>query len=232
MFLFGDAEHVWPLDFAAFRELEYGHQELLVIKNFKARMPIAMALLPLLLGICLLHTVFAQSVGDLAREERARTARENKPVKVYTNDDIRSSSAPAAATSPAKGADKKQESAKQGADAKAAPGGKEEVKKAEAPEKSQADLEKEYRDRFAKLRETQAYEQKKLDVMQRELSLMQTQFYSDPNVAVREQTFRSQINQRTQEIDQQKAAADKANKAIADLEEELRRKNLPAGWAR
>lgn len=206
-------------------------KELLVSKDCKPRMPLA-AFLPLLMGICLLDTVFGQSVADLAREERARTARERKPAKVYTNDDIRSPSAPATAASPAKESEKKQESAKQGAAAKAAPGGKEESKKEEPPAKSQADLEKEYRDRFAKLRENLAYEQKKLDVMQRELNLMQTQFYSDPNVALREQTSRDQINQRTQEIEQQKAVVEQANKAITDLEEELRRKNLPTGWAR
>ena len=95
-----------------------------------------------------------------------------------------------------------------------------------------AKLEKEYRDKFAKLRDALAYEQKKLDVMQRELNLMQTQYYSDPNVAMREQTFRGQINQRTQEIEQQKGSIDKAQKAVSDLEEELRKKGLPSGWAR
>lgn len=191
-----------------------------------------MALLPLLTGICLLGTAFGQSVADLAREGRARTAREHKPAKVYTNDDIRSSSGSSAAAAPAKGAEKKEEKGQQGADAKAAPAGQDDSKKAEAPAKSQAELEKQYRDRFAKLRENLDYEQRKLDVMQRELSLMQTQFYSDPNVALREQTFRGQINQRTEEIEQQKTAIEKASKAIADLEEELRRKNLPPGWAR
>ena len=95
-----------------------------------------------------------------------------------------------------------------------------------------AKLEKEYRDKFKALRDDLAYQQQKLDVMQRELNLMQTQYYSDPNVAMREQTFRGQINQRTQEIEQQKGNVDKAQKAIADLEEELRKNGLPAGWAR
>ncbi len=203
--------------------------------HFQTRISMRMALLLLLTGICLLGSAFGQSVADLAREERARIAREHKPAKVYTNDDVRSSSgssaAPAAAA-PAKGAEKKEEKGPQGADAKAAPAGQDDSKKAEAPAKSPAELEKQYRERFAKLRENLDYEQRKLDVLQRELSLMQTQFYSDPNVALREQTFRGQINQRTQEIEQQKAAVEKANKAIADLEEELRQKNLPAGWAR
>ncbi len=116
--------------------------------------------------------------------------------------------------------------------------GKEDAKSKE-PEKPKEDpavelakLEKEYREKFKALRDSLAYEQQKLDVMQRELNLMQTQYYSDPNVAMREQTFRGQINQRTQDIEKQKSGVEKAQKAISDLEEELRKKGLPAGWAR
>ena len=68
--------------------------------------------------------------------------------------------------------------------------------------------------------------------MQRELNLMQVQYYSDPNVALREQNTRGEINQRIQEIEAQKGTIEKAKQAVADLEEELRRKNLPPGWAR
>ena len=146
--------------------------------------------------------------------------------------------APAPAPAAAKEAAKTEGTAATGApdakDAKAAEGTKDAGAKTEAKpaEKSQADLEKEYRDRFAKLREAHSYEQKKLDVMQRELNLMQMQFYTDPNVALHEQTFRGEITKRTQDIDQQKASIEKAQKAIDDLEEELRKKGLPAGWAR
>lgn len=146
------------------------------------------------------------------------------------------------ATAPAEGKPGEEKTAESGekasaegkapAEGKGEAKGKAEAKPKEAAGPDMAKLEKEYRDKFAKLRDALAYEQKKLDVMQRELNLMQTQFYSDPNVAMREQTFRGQINQRTQEIEQQKGNVDKAQKAIADLEEELRKKGLPAGWAR
>ena len=109
---------------------------------------------------------------------------------------------------------------------------KEPEKPKEDPAAEMAKLEKEYREKFKQLRDNLAYEQQKLDVMQRELNLMQTQYYSDPNVAMREQTFRGQINQRTQDIEKQKGAVDKAQKVISDLEEELRKKGLPAGWSR
>ncbi len=199
------------------------------------------ALWTCLAGIVFQGTVFGQSIADLARRERARTAREGKSAKVFTNDDVNSlpPSTPAPPPTPAKVAPgkpagapaKETKEAKEGAPAKPA-AGKEEEKPAEDDAKKKADLEKDYRARFAKLRENLAYEQKRLDVLQRELNLMQTQFYSDPNVALREQTFRTQINQRTQEIEQQKAAIVKAEQAISDLEEELRKKGLPAGWSR
>jgi hypothetical protein len=209
-------------------------------RRSKTRWILRAALLPCLAGIFLLGTLFSQSLADLARQERARKSREGKTGKVFTNDDIRSSapSPPAPAPTAAKDIQGKpsEAPAKEAADGKdaktPAAGGKEEPKPPEDSAKKQAELEKQYRDRFAKLREALAYEEKKLDVMQRELSLMQTQYYSDPNVAMREQTFRGQINQRTQEIEQQKAAVDKSKQAISDLEEELRKKGLPPGWSR
>ena len=207
-------------------------------------------MLPVLMGIAFLGTAFSQSLADLARQERARRAQETKPAKVYTNADIvpaptpppppAATPCPCPAGAPAAGnppaaASPSPEGNKQGSPA-AAPGketskppGNEEAKPAE---KSQADLEKEYRDKFAKLRDQLKYETEKLDVMQRELNLMQIQYYSDPNVALREETFRGQINQRTADIEQQKVVVEKAKQAIADLEEELRKNSLPPGWAR
>ena len=57
------------------------------------------------------------------------------------------------------------------------------------------------------------------------------QAYSDPNQAMREQFQRTEINKRTAEIEQQKQVVAAAKKALADLEEELRKKGLPPGWA-
>jgi hypothetical protein len=213
-----------------------------------ARITPAALVAALFLGGLSLRPLFGQSLPDLARQERARKAQEKKPGKVFTNDDIPStpSLATSAAPAPAKeGEEKKAETEeKASAEGKAPAEGMGEAKgtaeakpkEAEKPKEEtgpdMAALEKQYRERFAKLRDSLGYEQKKLDVMQRELNLMQTQYYSDPNVAMREQTFRGQINQRTQEIEQQKGAVDKAQKAVSDLEEELRKKGLPSGWAR
>ena len=82
------------------------------------------------------------------------------------------------------------------------------------------------------MRQALALEERNLEVLQREFNMANVQFYSDPNAALREQTARAELTARQQELEQQKAAIAAARKAIADLEEELRRKGLPPGWAR
>jgi polyhydroxyalkanoate synthesis regulator phasin len=47
-----------------------------------------------------------------------------------------------------------------------------------------------------------------------------------------EQYSRNELNTRQAEIDKQKATVEAARRAISNLEEELRKKNLPPGWAR
>lgn len=188
--------------------------------SWKSGRIVPAALLALLLTVVLGQTAQAQSLGDLSRQQRAK--KPSKTTREYTNDDI--PPATLSGTAPAAPA-----AASKEADAKSADAAKDGEKK---DGKSQAELEKEYRDRAAKLKEAVAYEEKKLDVLQRELNLAQTQYYSDPNVALREQYSRDDINKRTAEIDAQKAAVEKAKQAIADLEEELRKKSLPIGWAR
>jgi hypothetical protein len=167
--------------------------------------------------------VYGQSLGDLARQERAKKKMEPPAAgKVYTNADIppaEISGTPPAEAAADQSATEKKEAAKPGEPAK-------------PPEESQADLEKEYRDKFAKLRENLDLEQRKLDVEQRELNLAQIQYYQDPNVALQQGYSRDDINKRTAEIEKQKAAVEKAKQAVADLEEELRTKGLPPGWAR
>ena len=164
----------------------------------------------------------AQSLADLARQQRAKKHQEPKGGKVFTNEDIPAPTLSAAPT-PAQPA---------GETPAGAPATAEGAQPAAATQKSPEELEKEYRDKFTKLREDQTLEERRLDVMQRELNLAQQQVYSDPNVALREQYGREEINKRTGEIETQKAAVEKAKQAVADLEEELRTKSLPAGWAR
>lgn len=170
-----------------------------------------------------------QSLGELSRQERARKS--GKTAKEYTNDNI--PAAALAGSAPAAPADGAQPGTAQAGDAAQAGAATGDAKPAEAGvAKKPEEVEKEYREKAARLKEDLAIEERRLDVLQRELNLTQQQYYSDPNVALREQYSREDINKRTAEIDAQKALVDKAKQAIADLEDELRRNRLPAGWAR
>ena len=207
-----------------------------------------------LIGISLVFVaaLHGQSVADLARQTRGRKSGGSQTGRVYSNENV-ATSAPAPATSaaatpapPAPGAPAQPAPAAgaagpagqaPGTAAPAAPGQAPAQPAAGAPPsqpqpKTEAELEKEYREKFAKLREELSLQERRLDVMQRELNLMQNQFYTNPQDTLLQEATRSNINTRTQEIEGQKANVEKAKQAVADLEEELRVKGLPPGWAR
>lgn len=213
-----------------------------------------------LIGMSLVFVATLQgqsvSVTDLARQTRSRKSGGSQTGRVYSNENVATSApastaptpataAPAPTTAaagtpapgaPAAGAARPAGQAP-GAATAAAPGQPAAQPAAGAPpsqppQKSEAELEKEYRDKFAKLRGDQALEEKKLDVMQRELNLMQNQFYTNPQDTLTQELSRGNINTRTQEMGAQREAVEKAKQAVAALEEELRVKSLPAGWAR
>lgn len=183
----------------------------------------ALAVISLTTMLCVAAPAQGPSLAELARQERARKQAEPKAGKVFTNEDI-----PTPTISPA---------AESGAPAEAAPKPTETApavgaEPEEPAEKTQAELEKEYRAKFAQLRSNLELEERRLDVLQREFNLAQQQFYTDPNVALREQYSREELNKRQEEIQKQQETVEKAKQAISDLEEELRRKGLPPGWAR
>ena len=178
-------------------------------------------MLVLLAALLLAATASAQSLGELARRARVKKARQPKATRVYTNDNMPRASRLSTAAVATEAKAKPGEKAKEG-----------EKGEPEDGKKSRAELEKDYREKFGKLRENLALEERRLEVLQRELNMANVQFYSDPNAALREQTTRGELTARQQELEQQKAAIAAARKAIADLAEELRRKGLPPGWAR
>lgn len=175
-------------------------------------------------ALLLAAAISAQSLGELARQARAKKGAPAKATRVYDNDSLPREGG--LSTTAVEADPKAKEKAKEGEK-----GEKGKEKEGEA-KKSPAEEEKAYREKAAKLRDTLAYEEKKLDVLQREFNLASVQFYSNPDQALREQTMRTELNNRQAEIEKQKAAVGGAKKAIADLEEELRRRGLPPGWAR
>jgi len=152
----------------------------------------------------------------------ARKAREQKkdqagakPARVFSNDNIPTTggiSAVGENASAAGGAD-----AAAGAQAAAAPSGSGEA---------------EWRGRFAKLRKKLEQDQTELDLMQRELGVLDVQYYSDPVKTLQQGYSRSDINEKTDKIEAKKKTIEADQQAIADAEDELQKAGGDPGWAR
>jgi len=152
----------------------------------------------------------------------ARKAREQKkdqagakPARVFSNDNIPTTggiSAVGENASAAGGAD-----AAAGAQAAAAPSGSGEA---------------EWRGRFAKLRKKLEQDQTELELMQRELGVLDVQYYSDPVKTLQQGYSRSDINEKTDKIEAKKKAIEADQQAIADAEDELHKAGGDPGWAR
>jgi len=168
----------------------------------------------------------AQSLADVARAEEARRKTVKGQAKVYTNETLRadgvdpvaasSQTQPPAAT-PASGT-----TAKPAPDpgASASPSAAETAKD-----------EKSWRDRLTTAREAIKRSQAFADALQSQINGLYTEFVnmSDPaQRAVIEQKRLAAIA----EQDRVKADMAKQVKALADIEDEARRANVPPGWLR
>jgi hypothetical protein len=92
--------------------------------------------------------------------------------------------------------------------------------------------EKSWRERFARLRHKLQQDQDALDIMQRELGVLDVQYYNDPNKAMQQGLTRSDINTKTAKIDAGKQQVEADKQAISDAEDELRRAGGDIGWSR
>jgi hypothetical protein len=162
------------------------------------------------------------SLGDAARKAREES-KGRQAAKVYTNEDMGNLKGivsvvgteppppPTPEAAPAPGAQV----------APAAPAAKPEVKD-----------EAYWRAQFDAARKKLADNSKELDVLQREYNLKEQQFYSNPNVALREQYGRADLNKTRDEINAKKADVEKDQQAITNLEDQLRQAGGNPGWAR
>ena len=174
----------------------------------------------------------AQSLADVARAEDARRKAVKGQVKVYTNETLRGAGggeapAPPPAPQPASTA-KPAEGAAADATAKPAPGAK---PTAAPPATATPKDEKYWRDRLASARDALQRSQTFADALQSQINGLYTEFVnmSDPaQRAVIEQKRLAAIA----EQDRVKADIAKFTKALADIEDEARRANVPPGWLR
>jgi hypothetical protein len=158
------------------------------------------------------------SVADAARKAREQQKGEPKTAKVFTDDDVAGLKGGISVV----GSDPTPAST----EATTAAAAKEKATPAPA-----AKDEAYWRKRFADARRKLADDSKELDVLQREYNLKEVQFYSNPNVALREQYSRKDLDDTLAEINAKKAAVDKDNQALSDLQDELRTSGGEPGWA-
>ncbi len=154
------------------------------------------------------------SLADAARKTREAKKDAPKPAKVFDNDNL-----PGAGGISTVGTEK----AAQVADAGAAD--------AAGPAKP-SNGEKAWRDKFAGLRAKLARDQADLDVMQRELGVLNVQNYNDPVKAMQQDLTRSDINKKTSDIDAKQKQIQADRQAIDDATDELRKSGGDSGWAR
>ncbi len=160
-------------------------------------------------------------VADAARKARAEQKTAPKPKKVFTNDDIPSAvppPAPAATDATNKNAPQ-QEAENVTAQKSTDP--------ADDP-KNEAYWHK----RAKKLRDKLAVTQQELDVLQRELSKDEVQYYPDPQKALMQQYNRADINAKTAKVDAKKADVESLKQQVADLEDAVRKAGGDPGWVR
>lgn len=155
-----------------------------------------------------------------ARKAREQKKDQPKPAHVFDNDNV-----PKAGGISAVGATPSEDSADGSAPTEANAGDS----KAAA---SSPNDEKSWRDRFAKLRHKLDEDQADLDIMQRELGVLDVQYYNDPVKGMQQGYTRSDIDEKTAKIDAKKKQIEADGQAISDTEEELRRSGGDPGWAR
>jgi hypothetical protein len=165
-------------------------------------------------------------VADAARKTRAEQKTAPKPKKVFTNDDIPSAApAPAPATDASAKTDGKPQ-----ADGKAQPdeqSGKKQLDPEDDPKQ-----EAYWRKRARTLRTKLSTAEQELDVLQRELSKDELQYYPDPQKALMQQYNRSDINEKRVKVEAKKSEVESLKQQVADLEDAARKAGGDPGWVR
>jgi hypothetical protein len=164
------------------------------------------------------------SVADAARKAREEKKGQKPAAKVFTDDDIANLKGSVSVVGPAPVPPP--DAADKPADGSTPP-----ATPAKATPTPAVKDEAYWRAAFAEARKKLADDSKELDVLQREYSLKQQQYYSDPNVALRQQYSNQDLIDTQAQIDKKKADVDQDNQAISTLEDDLRKAGGDPGWA-
>ena len=186
-----------------------------------------LAVLLLASGVGLAQTVQELRLGDLARKVRAERAGRNlSKVPFFTNETLPSGGGVNFVGTSRAAAEGGEEGAAAGGDAAAAGGG-------EAEKCDEACWRGKFRDKRGQITTAQG----DLDILQREFNLARTQYYQDPNQAMRDQYSNTtaggrELQQLQQRINDKQAQILRLQQELSGLEDQLRREGGNPGWAR
>lgn len=162
------------------------------------------------------------SLAEAARKAREQKKEEHQTPRVFTNDNLPTSGGIStvgqAPTAPSTSAGAGSETSG--------------PKKPGTPAASSPNNEAKWREKFASLRHKLEQDQQNLDLLQRELGTLETQFYGDPNKQLQQQLTRGDIDKKTAEIDKAKDQVAADQKAIDDAQNDLRASGGEPGWSR
>lgn len=157
-----------------------------------------------------------ESLTDASRRVREQKKETAKRPKVFTNDNIpKQGDISAVGSEPA--APENAENASAGS---------------EKGDKNSANHERDWRARFEKLHHKLEQDQADLDVMQRELGVLDLQYYNDPVKGMQQELTRSDISAKTAKIAAKQKEIEADKQAISDADDELRKSGGEPGWAR
>jgi hypothetical protein len=183
-------------------------------KNFRIARLTSLVAIILLAGAV---SAAAQSLGDVARKEEARRKQVAKSGKVYTNDNLRGG----------------REGVPPAAGAPAAPAPATETP-AEAPADSRADSSKDqahWSGRIKQARENLDRARTFQEALQTRVNSLRADYarWDDP---IQRNTIGNNLQKALGELERVNKEIAASEKAIADIEEEARRANVPPGWLR
>lgn len=173
----------------------------------------------------LLAPAAAQSLGEYARQQRAKKPPTTQAVKEFTNDNLPTSGTLSEVGQPAPPAPPPPEPLSPKA---AAAAQKDEREKAEA----QKNLETQWKAKFAEQKRNIARLQREVDTLTRESNLRRFQNRADTNAQIYQSGQLAATEQQDQAaIAEKQQALDAAKQKLEDMKEELRKGGLPAEWA-
>ncbi len=172
----------------------------------------------------LLTAAAAQSLGEYARQQRAKRGPAPAAVREYTNDNLPTSGA----LSTSRASSATSASASTGADSGQAKGDADSGK-------DRSKLEVEWRAKFTEQKNVIATLQRELDVAQRENNSRQAQTQSnsqDLGSRLRNPVLWASENKKYQdEVDGKKKDLEAARQKLEDMKDDLRKAGLPNTWA-